>query len=133
MHDAVDGPQQLGGRRQAAGVVVDDAILLATHGAATHFAGKVRLQSDRLRLLEHLAVVDDGQPEGGQRVIVIAATVTVAFYNRGRTELLQAGAGRNQILAITSSIIRGVLEVIQEIIAGLFSTPLRRRNSPCSN
>lgn len=99
---------------------VHDAILLTAHGASAHLAGKVLLQRLCFRRLKHVRVLDHGQPERGQVVVVVATADTRAFDDGRGAELLQARSGRDQILAITASVVGGVLEGEKKMLESHF-------------
>lgn len=101
--------EQLRGGGQVARGHPLDAVLLAADSAPAHLARKVVLQRLRDGLLEHVAVLDHRQPERGQGVVVVAAAVSVALDDWRGAELLQAGARRNQVLSVSSGVIRSVL------------------------
>lgn len=121
-------------------VRVHNAILLAADSAPAHLARKVLLQRHGFRSLEHVSILNHRQPERGQGIIVVAASVSVALDNRGSTELLQARSGRDQVLSVSSSVIRSVLWN-DEITKNNLSKHNLKKNScfpipfssPCSN
>lgn len=132
---------QLRCRWQVMRVRVHNAILLAADSTPAHLARKVLLQRHGFRSLEHVSILNHRQPERGQGIIVVAASVSVALDDRGSTELLQARAGRDQVLSVSSSVIRSVLwnEKITKnnfsihnlkITNFVFPIPF---SSPCSN
>lgn len=78
--------------------------------APANLAGRIGLQSLLAWLTELILFLDYREPEGSQSIVVVAASMAMALNHRLSAEVLQAGAGGNEVLANTSSVIQGGLK-----------------------
>jgi len=62
-------------------------------------------------LHELILLLDHGQPEGGNCIVVVAASMAMALDHRLGAELLQTGARGDKVLSNASNVVQGGLQI----------------------
>lgn len=86
---------------------------MVSYYSPAYLAGLISLEGLLTWLRKLILLLDNGQPEGGQGIVVVATSVGMTLDNGIGTEVLQARAGRDKVLANAACIIHSGLQAVR--------------------